>query len=125
MTTGRSQITVGAILLAAAISLHGYEYVFEGDSASVWLLLWPLTPYVVCTFIFLLSASGVPSIAAAIVALVLDAMTFDAVFIHPTSSTSALAMLFVPLWSAIIFVPVTVVIIRFVVRRLEARRDAL
>src|SRR5471030_1151330 len=109
MTTSRSQISTGALLLVAAVSLHWFEYLSKGESgASVWFLLWPLTPYVVCLVEFFLSVSGIPAIAGAILALVLDTLAFGAASIHPRTFTSALALLFTPLCNTIIFVPAAV-----------------
>ena len=122
MTKSRYQVAIAAVLLAAAVTLHSYEHFVkvEGEP-SIMFFLWALLPYIVCLFVFLLSDSGAPAIAGAIVALALDAAAFDTVFVHPTTSTSALALLFIPLWSTIVFVPLTVFGTKFVIRRLQSR----
>jgi hypothetical protein len=55
-----------------------------------------------------------------VVAFVFDLIaTFD-VFVHPTGSTAALALIFVPLWSALILCPAVMLILWLIVRRRRA-----
>lgn len=109
-------------MLVAAVGLHWFEYVLKGEAgSSVWFLLWPLTPYLVCLAEFALSASGIPAIAGAVVALVVDALALGAVFVRPTAFTWSLALMFTPLCNTVLIVPAAIVIARFATRRLEGR----
>ena len=52
--------------------------------------------------------NGGPGMAGALSALALDLLTFYSVFVAPKRSTAALALLFTPLWSTLVVVPVAV-----------------
>ena len=51
------------------------------------------------------------------VAFALDLLAHYDVFVNPTSSTAALALLVVPLWSALLFAPTVMLIAWLAVRR--------
>jgi len=108
-------------LFAAAVVLHAYEAFVLADGPAPGIFLWQLMPYVVC-MLFYLTGSRAPVIVGASVALALDALVHYDVFINPQSSTAALAMLFVPLWSALIIVPVCAFIAWLIVRKVAAGR---
>jgi hypothetical protein len=55
--------------------------------------------------------------------LVLDALTVYAVFIHPTTSTAPLAMMFVPLWSLLLFTPLGLSVGWLADRRIRSRES--
>jgi hypothetical protein len=62
------------------------------------------------------------AIGGTIVALVLDVLTVYAVFIHPTSSTAPVLLLYVPLYSLVIVTPLGIAAGRLTDRRRRARR---
>jgi hypothetical protein len=113
------------VLIAIGVAVHVSIDVFLSDHpASVFgvigVILWPSLPYGLCA-----AALRVWGPAAAIggsgVALGLDAMSVYAVFIHPTSSTAPLILLFVPLYNLVIFTPLGIAAGRLTDRRRRSR----
>jgi hypothetical protein len=96
-------------LVAVGIALHVYIDVFLSERplsmfGFVGVILWPSLPYVLCAVAVRVWGPAA-SIGGSVVALGLDAMSVYAVFIHPTSSTAPLILLFVPLYNLVIFTP--------------------
>jgi hypothetical protein len=96
------------VAVAFAIALHWYIG-SQADAAkfSFGFLAWALSPYVVALALSSFKATRIAAVAGAVAALCVDALTFHSVFIRPTSSTAAIALLFSPLWNLLIFVPGT------------------
>jgi hypothetical protein len=92
------------VVVLLATALHAYEC-FGESSGGFGFLFWSLVPYALCLIVAALSASSIPALAGAIVALLFDLGAHNDVFVHPTSSTAGLALLFVPLWNTLVFVP--------------------
>lgn len=97
------------ILIAIGVVLHVCIDVFLSDRpASVFgalgVILWPSLPYALCA-VALRFWGVAAAIGGSVVALGFDAASVYAVFIHPTSSTAPLLLLFVPLYSLVIFTP--------------------
>ena len=90
----------------AAVALHAYEHVYKnaGDP-SPGFLLWAMVPYVLCLSLSAFAGIRASVIAGGAVALAFDLWGHYSVFINPKGSTAALALLFIPLWSTIIVVP--------------------
>jgi len=116
MALSASRIAALAVM-SMAVLLHAYEQVANSTPPSIGWFLWSMLPYGVCLLFLLRSRSGVPGATGAGVALVWDAITHYEVFVHPTSSTAALALIFVPLWSALLFSPIAMLIAWLVVRK--------
>jgi hypothetical protein len=114
MTKREGQIATAVVIAAAALVLHGYVHFVRIEGFPIWAFFWSLVPYFLCFIVFLRSDSGIPSIAGGIVVLILDSLTLDEVFVHATSSASALLILVVPLWSTLFVVPVTILVTRLV-----------
>ena len=94
------------LVIAVAIVLHAYEaFVKSSGEFSIGFFLWPLTPYALCLIVACVSASSIPAVAGAVTALLFDLVAHTDVFVHPTSSTAGLALLFVPLWNTLVFSP--------------------
>jgi hypothetical protein len=121
LTANRSHRVIAGGLLVAGGAFHAYEQLFLSTDADAWFYLWSVLPYLVCLIVLIFSANAIPAIAAALLALGIDAFAHHEVFINPTSSTAALALVFAPLWSTIIVVPLTILIARFVISRRVAR----
>lgn len=99
------------IPIGLGVALHVYETLLnEFSMGSIGFLVWALIPYSVCLFGSALSATRIPSAAAAIVVLLLDLFIHYDVFVRPTSSTAALALLFAPLLSTFVIVPVVMLV---------------
>ena len=95
------------VLVAVAVALHAYEaFVKSSGTPSFGFFLWPLAPYVLCLIVATLSESSTPPAAGAVTALLFDLGAHYSVFVHPTSSTAGLALLFAPLWNTLVFSPV-------------------
>jgi hypothetical protein len=111
---GRGKLTNVAAL---GVSLHAYENFAKAAQPSLGWFLWAMVPYALCLLIWSRSGTGVPALAGVLFALGFDLYTHYAVFIHPTSSTAALAMIVVPLWSSLLFCPVIMLVAWLAVRR--------
>jgi|SRR5665213_1481324 len=116
MALSASRITA-LVIVCLAVLMHAYEQVVNSASPSLGWFLWAMLPYGVCLMSLLWFRSGVPTAIGAAVALVWDAIAHYDVFVHPTSSTAALALLFVPLWNALLFSPIAMLIAWLVVRK--------
>jgi hypothetical protein len=112
-------------LIAVGIALHVYIDVFLSDRpvsvfGFVGVILWPSLPYVLCA-VALRVWGPAAAIGGSAVALGLDAVSVYVVFIHPTSSTAPLVLLFVPLYSLVIFTPLGIAAGRLTGRRRGSR----
>lgn len=108
---------VALSVIAIAAALHAYEQLAKSSAPSVDWFLWSMLPYALCLIVLVRSRSGIPAALGAGVGLALDLYAHYAVFVHPTSSTAALALIFVPLWSALIFAPAAMLVAWLFVRR--------
>lgn len=109
-------------LLGAALgaALHGYEQASRPDALAVGWLLWALVPYALGLAVSLVPALRTPAIAGIAVVLLFDLYVHYAVFVNPTSSTAALALVFAPIWNTLVFGPVAMLLAWLVVRRRSA-----
>jgi hypothetical protein len=92
-------------LLIYGVVLHTCTNLVEVESFSIRWWLWSLAPYIVGGLVLLLFKRPHATAGALLVPAILDAGNFYSVFIHPTSSTAGLGMLFAPLWNLAVFVP--------------------
>ena len=97
------------VVVAIAVALHAYEAFVKSAGGvslvSLGFFLWPLSPYALCVVVAGVSVSSIRAVAGALTALLFDLDAHDHVFVHPTSSTAGLAILFVPLWNLLVFSP--------------------
>lgn len=115
-------MTVG--LVALGVVLHAYEQAQGSGSISVLWFSWALLPYAVCLVAATLPATRVPSIAGATVVLLLDLWVYYDVFVHPMGSTAALALVFIPLWSTLVFAPLVMFLAWLAGRCIRLRGNA-
>lgn len=107
-----------ALTVAAfAAALHLYEQGVLASHFSPGFLAWALVPYLLCVAVLSRSRSGIPALCGVSVALALDLVAHVEVFIAASSSTSALLMVMVPLWSTVVFCPIVMLVAWLVVRR--------
>jgi hypothetical protein len=96
-------------LVAAGVALHFYIEGFKQVSAlsefSLGSFLYSCAPYVLVTLVILFARTPFPGLVGGAAALTIDLMTYWSVFISPTSSNVGLALLWMPLWNLLIFVP--------------------
>jgi hypothetical protein len=70
-----------------------------------------------CLGLWWRSKLGVPALAGVLVAFALDLYAHYTVFINPSSSTDALAMVAIPLYNTVLFCPLAMLIAWLVVRK--------
>ena len=92
------------VIVLLAIALHVYE-TYVNSPGGIGFLLWSSMPYALCVIVAALSTSSIPAVAGAVTAFLFDLGAHNDVFVHPTSSTAGLALLFVPLWNTLVFSP--------------------
>ena len=90
----------------------------------MFFFIWSMGPYILCLLVMVLSRDAIHVIAAAALALTLDAWTVYAVKTS-NSSTAILDFLWMPVWNTIIVVPLTMLIALAIVRRRSGTRHAL
>ncbi|HKW54867.1 MAG TPA: hypothetical protein VJO12_14335 [Stellaceae bacterium] len=106
MNRWRVPYLAALVPILLAISLHLYEHVALSDNGfSPGFFLWSLLPYAVCIFGLALSWNPLSLAFAASVALAFDLLAHYSVFIHPTSSTAPLILLFMPIYNAVLWIP--------------------
>jgi hypothetical protein len=111
-----SKVYASAIVAVAA-ALHAYEQLSKSSDPSAGWFLWAMVPYAVCAFVILISRSGIPGAIGVSIALAFDLIAHYDVFVNPKGSTAALALIFVPLWSALVFAPVAMLLAWLTIRR--------
>jgi hypothetical protein len=116
MTLSTSRIYAVAVI-ALAVALHAYEQLAKSSAPSFGFFLWAMVPCAVCFLVLIRSQSGIPAALGVSVAFALDLLAHYDVFVSPTSSTAALALVAVPLWSALLFAPAVMLIAWLAVRR--------
>ena len=111
------------IPIAIGLALDGYFLgLRDPDRFISGAFVWQILPYFLCAIALVLMRSALPALPAACVVVFFDALTMHDVFIAPTRSTAALALLWMPLWNLIIFAPLTL-FLTWLVLRLQERRN--
>jgi hypothetical protein len=91
---------------AVALVLHLYENLAKTDQGfSAGWLAWQMLPYVLALALSRARSIGNAVFPAMLMALGFDAITHYEVFIAPTSSTAAIALVWGPLWNTILVIP--------------------
>ena len=103
--------------LALGVLLHGYENLAKSSGGFLygWFVL-ALLPYGLALALSCFKGTREASIAGAVVALLLDYLVHYYVFVNPQGSTAALALIWIPIWSTLIFVPVATLVARLIIR---------
>ncbi|MBM7061924.1 hypothetical protein JQX08_14530 [Pseudomonas sp. UL073] len=105
-----------AILLVVALgaALHFYIAAFKSSSGlntfSVALMFWAWVPYAVCLWLKAALKNPLMPLLAACLILLVDGFAYFQVFVAPTSSTAALALLFAPLVNLLLVIPLGVLL---------------
>ena len=124
MTLSTSRIHAVAVIALAA-ALHAYEQLAKSSVPSPGFFLWAMVPYAVCFLVLIRSRSGIPAALGVTAAFALDLLAHYDVFVNPTSSTAALALVAVPLWSALLIAPAVMAIAWLAVRRRSRLREGV
>jgi hypothetical protein len=105
-------------IAVVAFGLHAYENIFRtSGEPSLGFLLWSMVPYGLCLTLSAFLATRAAVIAGASLALAFDLLGHYSVFVNPHGSTAGLALVFIPLWSTIIVVPLATFIAWAVLQR--------
>ena len=105
---------LAAALITAGVLLHGGIAIYSGAQShaanslafSVGLFLWASSPYVACAFLLFRMRMTRAAAGAALLALLMDITSAYTAFVKPSSSTSSLVLLFVPLWNLLVACPI-------------------
>jgi len=97
-------MTYALSLAAAALHLYENAVLASGFSWGWWL--WQMMPYAIVLLLARFSRLGIALVPGAALALAIDLWTHYAVFVAPTSSTAALAVIWMPIWNTVVIVPV-------------------
>lgn len=116
----RSILRTLCVIFLCAILLHGYQAFYLAEVPSPGFFLWSLVPYVVASLLIRAAHSLVAAIAGSSVALAIDLYMHYQVFIAPKGSTAALGLLFAPLWSALILVPIACFFSHLVLKKAQS-----
>jgi hypothetical protein len=111
--TDRSYRRYAVVLLVAASALHAYEGFVLSRPPSLGWFAWLMLPYGWCVLALLLGTRGRAATVGAAVALAWDITTHFSVFVGNHGSTAALALIFDPLWSGLLFVPASMLLTGF------------
>ena len=116
----RGAYSAASVPILLAIGLHLYEHISLSDNGfSPGFFLWAVMPYALCIAGLALWPHPLAIGFAATVALAGDFMAHYAVFIHPTSSTAPLILLFMPIYNTLLWIPAALLLAHLVRRRLE------
>jgi hypothetical protein len=102
----RRVLAIALLPILAGIGLHGYEHALESDNGfSLGFFLWSVMPYGICVAGLAMSWNPLSVGFAASVALGFDLLAHYSVFVHPTSSTAPLVLLFMPVYDTVLWIP--------------------
>ena len=113
-----------AAICAGGAWIQWQEHFELSGIVSRWGFVLALFPYVLCIVVALRSESVIPAVAGATFALLVDSIAHYDIFVRRTGFSALLAFLFVPLLSTLVFVPITMLITRAILRRRQAKRAA-
>ena len=108
------------VIAATVLGVALFAYV-SGLSA-IGFLLWASVPYLFCTLASCFSPTRVPAITAVTIVLAFDAFVHINVWTSK-SSTAAIAYIYSPIWSTLVFAPVALLIAWLVVRRRASEQN--
>jgi hypothetical protein len=102
----RRALAIALLPILAGISLHRYEHVALSDNGfSLGFFLWSISPYGLCGAGLAMAWNPLSVGFAAAFALTFDLVAHYSVFVHPTSSTAPLILLFTPLYDTLLWIP--------------------
>lgn len=103
-------------VLLVAVALHLYENVAKASGFSYGWFLWALSPYVLVLALSCVPDIKIAALAGGVLALLVDGWTHYEVFVEPKGSTAALALIWMPIWNTLLFVPIATWVTRLVLR---------
>jgi hypothetical protein len=105
------------------ILLNAWVFLFRSDSSGsdLGLFFWTSVPYLLPILAAFAPFGAWPPLVGGTTCLLVSALNYDAVFIHPQHSTAALGILFIPLWLSVVIGPIAMGIAWLVERFRKAR----
>ena len=104
----------GFTLVAIGMLLHAFTelgHAIDGVGLfAAGLMFWSWLPYLLALLLLLWLRNPVMPLCGILGPFVLDMLVYYDVFIRPTSSTAAIALLFAPLWNLMILEPIGLLI---------------
>lgn len=109
--------TASYLLIAAGLIINGWawltKYAYPASIDAMFIFLGNTLPYIVAAYIFKTANRIVVFIGTAILFIYLDIDMIIEVFIHPTSSTSAIMLVLVPIFKIAIILVLSIVVLLF------------
>lgn len=118
------QVIYFLIFLGTALHLKA-EFLESSDPGplfSIGVLIWSLVPYFVI-FIFRKFLYG--PLCAAVLVFAFDLWMHLEAFVFPSSSTSALGLLFMPLWNLVLVIPVAYLVGLLISKKIAKRKKRI
>jgi hypothetical protein len=106
---GGTARNAGFIIAVLGLLLHAHVAIFKAEggvsSFSLGLMIWSWLPYLAALVLFLVVRRVLIPLGGITLPIVLDVLNYYFVFVSPGSSTAPLALLWMPLWNLLIFMP--------------------
>lgn len=100
--------TVAVLILGMLLHFFTASVKAEGGlssfSANLMFMAW--VPYVVVAVVFIFVKNAMVPLGGALAAFGIDTAVYLSVFVWPQGSTAPLALLFMPYWNLLLFVPI-------------------
>ncbi|MDD7986752.1 hypothetical protein PQO01_17520 [Lentisphaera marina] len=103
---------LGITISIIGILLHMNTCFIQSETKfgfNILLLVFSSIPYISSLLILRNKKSEVIGALAPLLPIITDSIAYYSVFISPTSSTAPLALIFIPLWNLIVFMPVGII----------------
>ncbi|EDM27386.1 hypothetical protein LNTAR_21770 [Lentisphaera araneosa HTCC2155] len=103
---------IGITISIIGILLHMNTCFIQSDTTfgfNILLLVFSSIPYVSSLIILKNKKSELIGSLAPALPIITDSVAYYSVFIAPSSSTAPLALIFIPLWNLIIFMPLGII----------------
>lgn len=110
-------------MISIGIFLHALLFVRDSSDFGLLLAFFGTLPYGVALLFTSSKRSLWPAVCAAALPLALDLLIYYDVFISPSGSTAALALLFAPFWNLFVVAPVSGIIAMVVISVIDRKRS--
>jgi hypothetical protein len=114
---------IALTLMAFGLVLHTFTWAVKSTHFSVGFWLLSLSPYIAASCLYFWARKPHAAAGALVLPGLFDAGNYYSVFVDPTSSTSALGMVFVPILNIAVFVPTGTAVGWWVGRRIAMTND--
>lgn len=111
------------VMISIGIFLHVLLFLRDSSDFGLALAFFGTLPYGVALLFTSSKRSLWPAVSAAAFPLALDLLVYYDVFISPSGSTAALALLFAPFWNLFVLAPVSGIIAMVVISVIDRKRS--